>query len=61
MRVLELLEDKRSFLFNTDLPKLSEVEDVLRKARAASAPGLNGISYKLYKYCQGSKDTCGSS
>lgn len=42
-----------SFLFNADLPKLGEVAEVVRKARAASAPGLNGISYKLYKYCPG--------
>ncbi len=28
-----------SFLFNADLPKLSEVAEVVRKARAASAPG----------------------
>lgn len=42
-----------SFLFNADLPKLSEVAEVVRKARAASAPGPNGISYKLYKYCPG--------
>lgn len=37
-----------SFLFNAALPKLSEVAEVVRKARAASAPGPNGIPYKLY-------------
>ncbi len=42
-----------SFLFNADLHKLSEVAEVVRKARAASASGPNGISYKLYKYCPG--------
>lgn len=42
-----------AFLFNTALPKLSEVAEVVRKARAASAPGPNGIPYKLYKYCPG--------
>ena len=40
-----------SFLFNAVLPKLSEVAEVLRKARAVSAPGPNGIPYKLYKKC----------
>lgn len=30
-------------------PKLSKVEDVVRRARSSSAPGPNGISYKLYK------------
>ena len=42
-----------AFLFNAALPKLSEVADVVRRARAASAPGPNGIPYKLYKYCPG--------
>ncbi|KAK0133620.1 LINE-1 retrotransposable element ORF2 protein [Merluccius polli] len=42
-----------SFLFDAALPKLSEVAEVVRKARAASAPGPNGIPYKLYKYCPG--------
>ena len=31
--------------------KLKEVGDFLHKARAGSPPGLNGISYKLYKNC----------
>ncbi|CAK6963971.1 hypothetical protein F2P79_011962 [Scomber scombrus] len=39
--------------FYAALPKLSEVAGVVRKARAASAPGPNGIPYKLYKYCPG--------
>ncbi len=42
-----------AFLFDAALPKLSEVADVVRRARAASAPGPNGIPYKLYKYCPG--------
>ena len=40
-------------LFDAALPKLSEVAEVVRKARASSAPGPNGIPYKLYKYCPG--------
>ncbi|KAK0146800.1 LINE-1 reverse transcriptase [Merluccius polli] len=46
-----------SFLFDAALPKLSdsptlsEVAEVVR--RAVSAPGPNGIPYKLYKYCPG--------
>ena len=31
--------------------KLKEVRDFVYKGRAGSAPGLNGISYKLYKNC----------
>ncbi|XP_071500857.1 uncharacterized protein [Diadema antillarum] len=31
--------------------KLWEVEAVVRKARAGSAAGQNGLSYKLFKYC----------
>ncbi|KAL2078851.1 hypothetical protein ACEWY4_024595 [Coilia grayii] len=40
-------------LFDAALPRLSEVEEVVQKARAASAPGPNGIPYKLYKHCPG--------
>ncbi|KAI8514632.1 hypothetical protein Bbelb_072230 [Branchiostoma belcheri] len=32
-------------------PKLAEVEEVIRKARAGSAPGPSGITYKVYKKC----------
>ena len=28
-----------------------EVKDFVRKARAKSTSGINGISYKLYKRC----------
>lgn len=42
-----------SHFFDAALPKLSEAAEVVRKARAASAPGPNGIPYKLYKYCPG--------
>ena len=31
--------------------KLSEIKDVIRKARPKSSPGINGISYKLYERC----------
>lgn len=33
--------------FNMAPPKVCEVGDVVRKARAASAPGPNGVPYKL--------------
>ena len=33
------------------MPTLKEVKDVIKKARAASAPGSNGITYKVYKNC----------
>lgn len=35
--------------FDTMPPKLSKVEEVVRRARSSSAPGPNGIPYKLYK------------
>ena len=38
-------------MFDNSGIKLKEVQDFVHKARAGSAPGLNGISYKLYKNC----------
>ena len=38
-------------MFDDSGIKLKEVRDFIHKARAGSAPGLNGISYKLYKNC----------
>lgn len=32
-------------------PKWKEVEDIIKKARAASAPGPNGVPYRVYKNC----------
>jgi hypothetical protein len=32
-------------------PTLGEVKDVVKKARTRSAPGPNGITYKVYKKC----------
>ena len=37
--------------FDNSPIKLGEVKDFVRKARAKSTPGINGISYKLYKRC----------
>ncbi len=37
--------------FNITPPKLSKVRQVVKKARFASAPGPNGVPYKLYKNC----------
>ena len=37
--------------FDTSPIKLGEVKDFVRKTRAKSSPGINGISYKLYKRC----------
>ncbi len=42
-----------SALFDASPPKFSEVRQVIQRARSASAPGLNGIPYKLYKSCPG--------
>ncbi|XP_078583820.1 uncharacterized protein LOC144866333 [Branchiostoma floridae x Branchiostoma japonicum] len=36
---------------NTDEPSWKEVNDVVKKARAGSAPGPSGIPYKVYKKC----------
>ena len=38
-------------MFDDSGIKLKEVRDFVHKARAGSAPSLNGISYKLYKNC----------
>ena len=37
--------------FNNSPIKLGEAKDFVQKARAKSTPGINGISYKLYKRC----------
>ena len=37
--------------FNVGEILLSEVKEVVRKARAASAPGPSGLTYKIYKNC----------
>ena len=37
--------------FDNSPIKLGEVKDFVRKARTKSMPGINGISYKLYKRC----------
>ena len=29
--------------------KLAEIEDLIRKGRAKSSPGINGITYRLYR------------
>ena len=38
--------------FDEAPPKYKEVVDIVKKARAASAPGPNGVPYKVYKNCQ---------
>ena len=37
--------------FDNSSIKLGGVKDFVRKARSKSTPGINGISYKLYKRC----------
>ncbi|KAG1932793.1 hypothetical protein F2P79_020826 [Pimephales promelas] len=37
--------------FNIMPPKLNKVRQVVKKARSSSAPGPNGVPYKLYKNC----------
>ena len=38
-------------MFDDSGIKLKEVRDFVHKVRTGSAPGMNGISYKLYKNC----------
>jgi len=35
------------------VPKWKEVEQAVRKARASSSPGPNGVSYRVYKIASG--------
>ncbi len=37
--------------FDTSPPRLCEIRKVPKKARSASAPGPNGLPYKVYKNC----------
>lgn len=37
--------------FNMREPSLKEIQEVVKAARAGSAPGPSGISYKVYKCC----------
>ena len=37
--------------FDIKEPTMKEVGDVVKKARAKSAPGPNGVTYKVYKKC----------
>ena len=40
--------------------KLGEIKDFVKKSRAKSSPGINSISYKLYKNCLKYKHFFGS-
>ena len=33
------------------VPKLSDVHEIIRKSRSGSAPGPNGLPYRMYKQC----------
>ena len=46
-----LQPDEPTVTFDESEPKWKEVEDIIKKARASSAPGPNGITYKVYKNC----------
>ncbi|CAM4720493.1 unnamed protein product [Leuciscus chuanchicus] len=39
--------------FDNSLPKWTEIDRIVKKARAASAPGPNGVPYRLYKNTPG--------
>jgi hypothetical protein len=47
-----LQPEEPTVAFDLAEPRWKEVEEVIRKARAASAPGPNGIPYRVYKNCQ---------
>lgn len=36
---------------STEVPSWREVQEVVKHARSASAPGPSGIPYKVYKKC----------
>ena len=38
-------------VFDMEEPRLEEVKDVVKRSRAGSAPGPNGLPYKVYKNC----------
>ena len=35
--------------FDMEEPRLGEVTDIVKRSRAGSAPGPNGLPYKVYK------------
>ena len=39
--------------FDEAEPLWKEIKDIVRKARAGSAPGPNGVSYRILKKCEG--------
>ena len=39
--------------FDTSPPRWAEVKQAIERARAASAPGPNGVPYKVFKNCPG--------
>lgn len=43
--------DHPSIVFNANEPTWKEIQEVVKKARAASAPGPSGIPYRVYKKC----------
>ena len=43
----------QGYQLDTNPPKWKEVQRVVRKARSASAPGPNGVPYRLYKCAPG--------
>ncbi|XP_078621248.1 uncharacterized protein LOC144887724 [Branchiostoma floridae x Branchiostoma japonicum] len=46
-----VVADKPEKPLNISEPSWKEVQEVVRKARAASAPGPSGLPYKVYKKC----------
>ena len=46
-----LPEKQPEVAFELKEPTWKEVQDIVKKARAGSAPGPSGVSYKVYKKC----------
>ena len=46
-----LPEDLPKTLLDSKEPMFAEIKEVVKKARSCSAPGPNGIPYKVYKQC----------
>ena len=44
-------EELPTMPLNSTLPTFKEVQEVTKKARSRSAPGPNGVPYKVYKKC----------
>lgn len=54
---VQLVNIRNKPQFNISPPELSEVKEVMKKARSGSVPGSNGVPYYIYKYTPGARFT----